>query len=211
MPTIVVSTARDSVKVDGNASITFYNVKYKGKASGSYGNKPTLMVGHLHKAAYDQISINLTFTVARGNPPKIAITAATANGPITITFILPVCVQSLGFIKRIANDPDVFPKGSEPMNELSALRNRETDVIPGHLRKITFTYNTCNLDSALAIQKRESELRAMEPSEADVHRFFAAITDWQGGVIEALFTDEGNDAKIVDEVLGVFEALYVGK
>lgn len=208
----MVSTGPGPVMVDGDVSVTFHNVKYKVKANGNYGNKPTYMVGHLHRAAYDHLNISLTFTIARGTPPTIAITATTADETvITITFILPVYVQSLAFIKRIANDPAVFAEGSEPMNELSALANPETGVIPGHLRKIHFTYNTCNLDSALVVHKREADLQAMEASKANMYRFFATITHWEGGAIEALFTDEEHDAGVVDKVLDAFEALYASK
>ena len=48
----------------------------------------------------------------------------------------------------------------------------------------------------------------MTADEASVYRFLAGLTHWEGGAVEALFTDEGHDAALVDEVLGAFEALY---
>ena len=198
--------------MDGNITIIFHNVKFKAKANGNHGNKPTYKLGHLDKRAYDYLSINLVFTIARGNPPTIAITATTARETlITITFILPTYIQSMDFTRVIANGEGILVPGSEPMNELSALKNTDTGIIPGHLRKVSFNYNTCNFRSAMVLHKREAEYEGMEPTEALVHRFFTAVTDWEGGAIEALFTDETNDAGVVDEVLGAFEALYVSK
>ena len=137
-PQVTVSIGPGPVTIDGNITIVFHHVKFKGTAAGSAGNQPVNRLGHLHKVAFDHASLDLVFTIARGNQPKISI-VATTNGEafVTVTFIMPTYVQSMEFEKRVANEPGVLAIGSEPMNELTALKDTETGVIPGHLRKVS--------------------------------------------------------------------------
>ena len=185
-------------------NLTFQQVKFKvqaGKASSA------ISIGHLNATAFPVASVNLVIAASNASTLKLSIQGFSADQGVLCSgeFTIPsfIIKGSLKIHTKSANSPSILPPNSEPMVELTSLKDPKTGIIPGRLHMVSFTYTAPIIDEQMVIIKHEQDLKNMPEERAMFHRFFTALFDWQGGEVKMLFMDEGNEVEVVDKALGM--------
>ena len=196
--TSVAVVSKGTSDTEAATIITFDQVKIRVQA-GKVG--AFVRIGHLDGGSFKLMSIKLVIVIEKAQPMKVKIVGTIKGGAHdgevagAAEFIVPTYIHrgSLALESGPVATEDRLT--SEALLEFNAAKAAAMGELTGNIHRLSFAYTAPNVTDNMKILKASGD-------QALAKKFFTALWNWSGGVINMLFLDEVNDSQVVSEVLG---------